>query len=129
MVDTDWCSYGDSGEVLIMKVGFIGLGRMGSGMAASLLRGGHEVTVYNRTREKAEPLHTKGAIVAERVADACTGDAVFTMLADDRAVEDVVFGKGGILESLPKGGLHISSSTISVALAQLLAAAHAKEGQ
>jgi len=112
-----------------MKVGFIGLGHMGAGMAANLLNAGHEVTVYNRTRSKAEALVRRGAKEAATIADACRGDAVFTMLANDNAVEAVVFGEHGILESLPAGAIHISSSTISVGLAERLAAAHAGVGQ
>ncbi len=112
-----------------MKVGFIGLGHMGAGMAGNLLKAGHEVTVYNRTRSKAEALVRRGAKEAATIADACRGDAVFTMLANDNAVEAVVFGEHGILESLPAGAIHISSSTISVGLAERLAAAHAGVGQ
>ena len=110
-----------------MRVGFIGLGHMGSGMAQSLIRAGHEVTAYNRTRARAEALD--GASVAATVAEACRADAVFTMLANDEAVEAVALGNGGIVESLPKGAIHISSSTISVALSERLAAAHAKADQ
>ena len=112
-----------------MKVGFVGLGHMGSGMAASLLKAGHEVTVYNRTRAKAEPLIAQGAKVVASIADACRESAVITMLANDNAVEGLVLGKGGIIDSLPEGGIHISSSTISVALLEALAEAHAKAGQ
>ena len=112
-----------------MKVGFVGLGHMGSGMAASLLKAGHEVIVYNRTRAKAELLIAQGARVVASVADACRESVVITMLANDNAVEGAVLGKGGIIDSLPKGGIHISSSTISVALSEALATAHAKAGQ
>ncbi len=112
-----------------MKVGFIGLGHMGAGMAGNLLKAGHAVTVYNRTRAKAEALVMRGAKEAATIADACRGDAVFTMLANDDVVEAVVFGEHGILESLPAGAIHISSSTISVGLAEQLAAAHAGAGQ
>jgi 3-hydroxyisobutyrate dehydrogenase-like beta-hydroxyacid dehydrogenase len=112
-----------------MKVGFVGLGKMGSGMAANLLRGRHEVTVYNRTSGKAEALVSQGAHYAAQVADACRGDAVITMLADDRAVDGMVFGGAGVLESLRKDAIHISCSTISVALSEKMAAAHAKSGQ
>ena len=112
-----------------MKVGFVGLGHMGSGMAASLLKAGHEVIVYNRTGAKAEPLIAQGARAVASIADACRESAVITMLANDNAVEGVVLGKGGIIDSLPKGGIHISSSTISVALSDALAKAHAKAGQ
>jgi 3-hydroxyisobutyrate dehydrogenase-like beta-hydroxyacid dehydrogenase len=112
-----------------MKIGFIGLGRMGSGMAANLIAVGHEVTVYNRTRAKAEALAARGARVAASVGEACRGEAVITMLANDGAVEDILQGKDGLLASLPRGALHISSSTISVALSERLTAAHAAAGQ
>ena len=112
-----------------MKVGFIGLGHMGSGMAANLLKAGHDVTVYNRTRAKAEALAAKGAKLAATPADACKADAVFTMLADDKAVEAIVFEDGSVLASLGKGAVHISSSTISAALSERLADAHARSGQ
>jgi 3-hydroxyisobutyrate dehydrogenase-like beta-hydroxyacid dehydrogenase len=112
-----------------MKVGFIGLGNMGSGMAANLLKAAHELTVYNRTPEKAKPLVEKGARKAASVADACKGEVVITMLADDSAVKKVVFGDGGIISRLSKGAIHVSSSTISVALADKLTAEHAKHGQ
>jgi 3-hydroxyisobutyrate dehydrogenase-like beta-hydroxyacid dehydrogenase len=112
-----------------MKVGFIGLGQMGTGMVASLLKGGHEVTVYNRTPSKAQRLVEQGARVAREVADACRGDAVVTMLADDGAVESVVLGENGVTGSLGKGAIHVSMSTISVALAERLTVAHANAGQ
>jgi len=112
-----------------MKVGFIGLGHMGAGMAANLLRAGHEVTVYNRTLGKEQALVERGAHAAGRVADACQGEAVVTMLADDRAVEGVVFGDQGVIGSLGPGAIHLSMSTISVALSERLARAHAKAGQ
>lgn len=113
-----------------MKVGFIGLGQMGSGMAARLLAAGQDLTVYNRTRAKAKALRDNGASVAETPADACSGaDVVFTMLADDHAVEDVVFGEQGILRALPRGAVHVSSSTLSVDFTRRLAAAHAEAGQ
>jgi 3-hydroxyisobutyrate dehydrogenase-like beta-hydroxyacid dehydrogenase len=112
-----------------MKVGFVGLGHMGERMAANLLKAGHELTVYNRTREKAEPLAKLGAKVAANVAEACKGDAVITMLANDEAVTAVVLGEGGVFASLPKGATHISMSTISVTLAAMLGIAHAEAGQ
>src|SRR5579862_1961636 len=100
-----------------MKIGFAGLGKMGFGMARNLLRAGHELTVYNRSREKAEPLRQEGAHVADSPAAAArNADAIVTMLADDRALEDVVFGENGILAGLMPGAVHISSSTISTAL-------------
>jgi 3-hydroxyisobutyrate dehydrogenase-like beta-hydroxyacid dehydrogenase len=107
-----------------MKVGFIGLGNMGRGIAANLLRAGHEVTVYNRTPGKAQDLVRQGARVAAGIAEACEGDAVITMLADDSAVEAVVFGERGVLSSLATGAIHISMSTISVECSERLTAAH-----
>ena len=112
-----------------MKTGFIGLGRMGSAMATNLVRAGHDVTVFNRSPEKRNTLVDLGAHQADRIADACHGDAVITMLADDGAVTDVAFADGGIIASLPKGAIHVSMSTISVALAKHLADAHANAGQ
>jgi len=112
-----------------MRSGFIGLGNMGSAMAANLLKAGHEVAVFNRSPEKAEPLIALGATAAGNVADACRGDAVITMLADDRAVESTVFAEGGIVASLPSGGIHISCSTISVELSRRIAQAHAQASQ
>ena len=112
-----------------MNIGFIGLGRMGAGMAANLLSAGYDVTVYNRTREKAGDLITQGARAAVSIADACKGDAVITMLANDEAVESVVLGQDGVIANLPAGALHVSSSTISVELSQRLAMAHVAAGQ
>jgi 3-hydroxyisobutyrate dehydrogenase-like beta-hydroxyacid dehydrogenase len=112
-----------------MRVGFIGLGRMGAAMAANLIKARHEVTVYNRSPEKAGPLVALGATAATRIADACGGEAVVTMLADDHAVESVVFGEGGIGATLSPGAVHVSCSTISVALSRRLAQAHKDAGQ
>jgi len=112
-----------------MKIGFIGLGNMGSAMAMNLLKAGHSLTVYNRTAERTKPLVEQGAHAAADPAEASRADVVFTMLADDHAVESVTFGQSGILESLQPGSVHISSSTISVALSQKLAAAHEKHNQ
>ncbi|MBV9888532.1 MAG: NAD(P)-dependent oxidoreductase [Acidobacteria bacterium] len=112
-----------------MDVGLIGLGNMGTGMAKSLLRAGHRVTVFNRTQTRAQALRTDGAIVASSPADACRAGIVITMLADDAALEFQVFGDGGILASLPRGGIHVSCSTISVALSDKLTASHSAAGQ
>jgi 3-hydroxyisobutyrate dehydrogenase-like beta-hydroxyacid dehydrogenase len=112
-----------------MKIGFIGLGQMGAGIAATLLKAGHEVAVYNRTFSKTEALARLGAQAQRSVAAVCAAEVVITMLADDAALEEIVFGSGGVLASLKKGAAHISSSTISVALSKRLAAAHAVAGQ
>jgi 3-hydroxyisobutyrate dehydrogenase-like beta-hydroxyacid dehydrogenase len=114
---------------MMMKVGFVGLGQMGSGMAANLIEAGHEVTVYNRTPTKVQALVAKGARAAAQVADACHGDAVITMLADDHAVESVTFAEKGVIASLGKSQTHVSMSTISVALSERLSAAHSDAGQ
>lgn len=103
---------------------------MGSGMARNLLRAGHELTVYNRSRNKAEALVGDGARVADTPADACDGcEAAMTMLSDDHAVEEVVFGDHGIAGALRVGAVHVSSSTISTAMARRLEAAHTAAGQ
>jgi 3-hydroxyisobutyrate dehydrogenase-like beta-hydroxyacid dehydrogenase len=112
-----------------MNVGFVGLGRMGEGMAANLLKAGHALTVYNRTPSRAQALVARGARFAMQIADACCGDVVVTMLADDAAVEAVAFGDAGVRTTLRAGGIHMSMSTISVALSERLAAVHAEAGQ
>jgi 3-hydroxyisobutyrate dehydrogenase-like beta-hydroxyacid dehydrogenase len=112
-----------------MEAGLIGLGRMGTGIAKSLLRSGHRLTVFNRTRERAELLRADGANVARSVAEACQSGVVLTMVADDAALEALVFGEDAIRASLRAGGLHVSLSTISVALSDRLAAEHTNAGQ
>ena len=112
-----------------MKVGFIGLGRMGSGMAARLLAAGQALTVFNRSVEKIQPLAAQGAQAAKTLADFAAVDVVFSMLADDPAVEHTVLAGGGLLEHLSAGAIHVSCSTISVALSARLAAAHVAAGQ
>lgn len=102
---------------------------MGSGMARNLLQHGHEVIVYNRTRERTDPLAAEGARVAPTAAEACDTQAVSTMVSDDAALDQVVFGSNGILGALRPGGVHVSHSTISTALARRLTAAHAEHGQ
>jgi 3-hydroxyisobutyrate dehydrogenase-like beta-hydroxyacid dehydrogenase len=111
-----------------MKLAFIGLGKMGSGMARNLIRAGHQLTVYNRSIEKARAI--EGARVAESPLEACRdAEAAITMLADDAAVEAVVFESNGIAAGLKPGATHISSSTIGTALARRLAAAHESRKQ
>jgi 3-hydroxyisobutyrate dehydrogenase-like beta-hydroxyacid dehydrogenase len=112
-----------------MKLGFIGLGRMGAAMAANLVKAGHDVTVFNRSRGKSSPLIKLGAHEAADLAGACGGDVVITMLADDEAVSGIAFGPGGLIARLPKGAIHLSMSTVSVALSKRLTQAHAQAGQ
>jgi 3-hydroxyisobutyrate dehydrogenase-like beta-hydroxyacid dehydrogenase len=111
-----------------MKAGFVGLGSMGLPMARNLLKAGHEITVYNRSHERAELLRAEGAQLAGSPADASEAGIVFTMLADDVAVEEVVFGDRGIAAGA-KNALHVSMSTISAAMSRRLAAAHRERGQ
>ncbi len=112
-----------------MNLGFIGLGNMGSAIARNLIKAGHTVSVWNRTRGRAEELAAAGAQVAGSIAEACQGEAVMTMVSDDPAVESVVLGEGGILTSLSRAKIHVSMSTISVALSARLTQAHAGRGQ
>jgi 3-hydroxyisobutyrate dehydrogenase-like beta-hydroxyacid dehydrogenase len=113
-----------------MKIGFVGLGKMGTPMARRLLSAGHQVTVWNRTRARAEELAAEGAPIADTPAQAAqAGEVVFTSLFDDAAHEDVLFGVDGLLDALPPSALHISLSTISVALSERLTAEHARRGQ
>jgi 3-hydroxyisobutyrate dehydrogenase-like beta-hydroxyacid dehydrogenase len=113
-----------------MKVGFIGLGSMGSAIARNLIKAGHSLTVYNRTRSRAERFESLGARIAEMPGTAVAGaEVVVTMLADDRAVEEIIFEPGNTIEALPAGGLHISMSTISVGLSRRLAEAHGERRQ
>jgi 3-hydroxyisobutyrate dehydrogenase-like beta-hydroxyacid dehydrogenase len=115
-------------EEMEMKVAFIGLGQMGSGMAGNLLAAGHQVTVWNRDLTKAAPFAERGATVAADLAAAAQAGTVMTMLADDAAVEAVVFGDGGLLAA-GSDLLHVSCSTVSVDLTGRLEAAHAAAGQ
>ena len=112
-----------------MKIGFIGLGRMGAAMAANLVRAGHDVTVFNRSPGKSAALVELGARAVTHLAEACTRHAVLTMLANDEAASDITLGEGGIVSHLPKGAIHVSMSTISVELSKRLAQAHSKAGQ
>jgi 3-hydroxyisobutyrate dehydrogenase-like beta-hydroxyacid dehydrogenase len=113
-----------------MRIGFVGLGAMGTPMARNLVRAGHSVAVYNRTRSRAEALAVDGArgVAATPAEAARNAEAVLTMLADDRAVENVLFD-GGLAGAISPGAAHISMSTISVALSQRLAREHAARGQ
>jgi 3-hydroxyisobutyrate dehydrogenase-like beta-hydroxyacid dehydrogenase len=113
-----------------MKIAFLGLGKMGSPMAHRLLAAGHPLTVWNRTRERAEALIAEGASVAGTPAGAArSANVVMTTLFDDAANEQVLFGSEGLLDALPPGALHISLSTISVALSERLTAEHARRRQ
>jgi 3-hydroxyisobutyrate dehydrogenase-like beta-hydroxyacid dehydrogenase len=112
-----------------MKVGFLGTGQMGIPMARRLIAAGHELTVWNRTSGRTDPLLREGAVLAGTPAEAELGaEAVITMLFDDAANEAVLFGDNGLMEALTPGAIHISCSTISVGLSERLTAEHARRG-
>src|SRR5450432_3460281 len=112
-----------------MQIGFIGLGAMGTAIAGNLLASGHDLCVFNRGAARAEPLRKAGATVAASPAQAArSADVVFTMVADDAALASVTFGDAGIMAGLKPGAVHVSMSTIGVAMAQDLAAKHAAAG-
>ena len=113
-----------------MKVGFVGLGNMGSPMALHLIKAGHTLTVYNRTRRRAEESRSMGARVAATPGEAASGaEALITMVADDQALEEVIFGSGKVIETLSAGAVHVCMCTISVSLSRRLAAAHGDKKQ
>ena len=113
-----------------MKVGFIGLGRMGQAMARRVLDAGHDLALYNRTPDKIAELVAAGATASASVADAARhGGVVITMLANDEALNAVSHGPGGLIESLPQGGVHVVMGTHGVATVKALAQAHAAAGQ
>ncbi|PYV27274.1 MAG: NAD(P)-dependent oxidoreductase [Acidobacteria bacterium] len=114
---------------MAQSIGFIGLGIMGHPMALNLVKAGYKVTVFNRTRSKAEPLEKSGALVAATPAEAARlADVVMIIVSDTAAVEEVVLGKGGILETLRSGAIVIDSSTISPAFSRKLACHAAGKG-
>lgn len=121
---------GGSAHLHIMNIAYIGIGKMGSGIARNLLRAGNPVVVFNRDRTKAEALEKDGATVANSPAEAAAhADVVMTMLSDDAAVEQVVFGGAGVISGLSENAIHISNSTISTACAKRLTQAHQQHGQ
>ena len=112
-----------------MDVGFIGLGNMGAAMARNLIKAGHRVTVYNRSRDKAEDLARGGAIVAGTPAEAARTGVALTMLANDEALCAVIDGPDGILAGLPAGGILVSMSTVSIAVTRRQADAAQQAGR
>jgi 3-hydroxyisobutyrate dehydrogenase-like beta-hydroxyacid dehydrogenase len=113
-----------------MKVGFLGLGSMGSEMARNLIQAGHSLTVYNKTHSRAEELASLGAQVARTPGQAASDvEAVITMVADDAAIESIVLGHNAAIHSLPAGSVHIAMSTMSVAISRRLVAAHRERRQ
>jgi 3-hydroxyisobutyrate dehydrogenase-like beta-hydroxyacid dehydrogenase len=113
-----------------MKIGFLGLGQMGAGIAANLLRASHQVTLWNRSPSKAKALLDAGATLASNPREvAANSDVVFSMLADDAALLAVLDGDAGLFAGLARGSLHVSLSTIGVATADAVTQRHAERGQ
>ena len=113
-----------------MKVGFIGLGRMGQGMARRILGAGHELSVFDMVAAAMAPFGEAGARVASSVADLCSGrEVVATMLVEDKAILDVALGAGGLCESLPRGAIHLVMGTHGVATVRELESKHRDAGQ
>jgi len=113
-----------------MKLGFIGLGNMGSGIARNLIKAGHTLSVYNRTRSRSEAFASLGVRVAETPDEAASdAEVLITMLADDTAVQSVIYSPGNAIGVLPAGAVHISMSTISVVLSRQLAESHREKQQ
>ncbi|HEX7815680.1 MAG TPA: NAD(P)-dependent oxidoreductase [Dyella sp.] len=110
-----------------MKVGFIGLGAMGTAMASNLIKAGHAVTVWNRSEAATAPLVSLGAKAASTPDRAAQGDVLLSMLANDNAVREVIL-HGGLLDAMDEGAVHVNHATISVELAHELAEEHAKRG-
>ena len=123
------------------NLAFLGLGQMGAPIARLLLTQGHNVTLWNRDRRKADTIQSGNARIAASPQDAVANATIaFTMLADDAATEAVLFGnpesagdrpgfRPGFLDALPQGAVHVTLSTISVALARRITAAHQERGQ
>jgi 3-hydroxyisobutyrate dehydrogenase-like beta-hydroxyacid dehydrogenase len=113
-----------------MNVGFVGLGRMGQGMARRVLDGGHGLAVFDVVRAQTEALAAAGARAATTVAEVCEGrEVVITMLVEDATVLDVATRPGGIRDSLPAGSIHLAMGTYGVACIRALEAAHRQAGQ
>lgn len=111
------------------QIGFIGLGTMGAPMASNLLRAGFQVTVYNRTAAKCDPLVTEGATAAASLQAASEGkDVIITMVSNDDSIREIYYGPEGILEALKPGAVVIDSSTISPGLVKEIAAAVENKG-
>lgn len=112
------------------KIGFIGLGNLGSPIALNLIDSGHTLYVYNRTASKSVPLAAKGAIVCDSVASlAKQCDIVFTIVSDDTALKNICEGENGLLNHLQKDSIHISMSTILPQTATELASLHQQHSQ
>jgi 3-hydroxyisobutyrate dehydrogenase-like beta-hydroxyacid dehydrogenase len=116
-------------EAGVMKIAFIGLGKMGKAMAGRLLSAGHDLALFNRTSGKCDSLVSQGAKRVATIAEAARhGEVVVTMLENDEALRDVSVGGGGLLSSMMKRSIHVAMGTHGVSLIEELTAAHAKAG-
>jgi 3-hydroxyisobutyrate dehydrogenase len=100
----------------VQKIGWVGMGRMGYPMAERLLDAGHDVSIWNRTKSKAEPLGKKGGKIVDKLADLAGVDVLFSIVSTGKDVKDVYFGNDGVL-SAPNGkvpGVFVDCSTIAV---------------
>ena len=105
-----------------MKLGFIGLGAMGTPMARNLLKAGHELAVWNRTPERVNPLVEAGAHRADSPAETASGTrATFLMLTNAEAVQEVLFGERGVVQGLPAGAAVINMGTIGAVATKRIA--------
>jgi len=112
-----------------MKIGFIGLGRMGEAIALRLQEAGHELTVFNRTAAKAKALADGGATVAQTPADAARGrEVVISCLADDAALEDICNG-GGVIAAMDNGAVHVATGTHGIDATKTMATSHEAAGR
>ena len=112
-----------------MKIGWIGLGKMGKPMSESLVKAGYSVSVYNRTKEKEAPLKKDGAATANSPKELMQEtDVVFMMISDDEAVKNVFQGDNGILAADVKDRIVVNMSTVSPGISQEMAAALKKSG-
>jgi 3-hydroxyisobutyrate dehydrogenase-like beta-hydroxyacid dehydrogenase len=111
----------------MMRIGFIGLGQMGTAVAGNLIQAGHALTVWNRSPGAVKALVGQGAVAAKTPADAMQGEILFSMLASDQAIQEVGLD-AVLLEKAAKGLIHVNLATISPAFARALAAAHDSRG-
>ena len=110
-----------------MKIGFLGLGNMGQAVAGNLLKGGHELLVWNRSPGAAQPLVEQGATAVTEPAQAFAADVVFSMLADDKALRAVLLDSG-LLKQLKGPLIHVNMATVAVTFADELSELHAAQG-
>lgn len=112
-----------------IRIGFIGLGAMGEGMAGNLLAAGYQVAVYNRSADKLAPLLKLGAVGCATPGEAATGASfVITMLSNDAVLEEITIADNGVLTGLQAGAIHLSMSTVSPETSRRLAELHSAKG-